>query len=190
MPRPGGLPPSHAFTVRADVGELALVHGTLRVAAGRVGEQERVLARVVGGRRRRVAAMVGRDDQQVAGPQRLEDLLEPPVEVLEAAMEVDRVVAVAPELVGLDEVHEHEPVVELLQQLDRLVDPVHVGLGRKRLVDVAAGEDVADLAHPVHLLPGVADERQVVRAPRLEREVMPVRRSLVAARTRRRTAAR
>ena len=79
-----------------------------------------MLARVVGGRRRRVAAVVGREDQQVAGPQRVEDLGEPPVEVLQAAMEVHRVVPVAPEHVGLDEVREDEAVVELLQQLHRL----------------------------------------------------------------------
>ena len=52
---------------RADVGELAvLVDPPGGVRARRVGEQQRVLARVVGRRRRRVAAVVGGDDQQVA----------------------------------------------------------------------------------------------------------------------------
>ena len=112
---------------------------------------------MVGRRRRRVAAVVGGDGQQVSRSQRLEDLLEPAVEVLEAAMKVDGV-SMPPELVGLDEVHEYESVVELVQQLHRLVDPVDVGLGRKGLIDVAAGKDVADLAHRVNLLPAVADE--------------------------------
>ena len=62
------------------------------------------------------------------------------------------------------------------------LDPVDVRLRRERLVDVAAGEDVGDLADAVDRLPGVADEREVVRPPRLEREVVAVRRALVVAR--------
>ena len=69
-----------------------------------------------------VAAVVGGEDQRVA-LQRLEDVLEPPVEVLQAAVEVDRVVAVTPEHVRLDEVDEDEAVVELLEEVDGLVDP-------------------------------------------------------------------
>ena len=67
--------------------------------------------------------MIGGEDQQVAGPQRLEEVREPPVEVLQAAMEVLRVVAVTPEHVRLDEVHEHEAVVELAQELSVCVIP-------------------------------------------------------------------
>src|SRR5204862_4851524 len=43
-------------------------------------------------------------------------------------------------------------------------------------------EDVADLADAVHLVAALADERQVVRPLRLEREVMPVRRTHVVPR--------
>ena len=43
------------------------------------------------------------------------------------------------------------------------------------------GEDVADLADAVHRHAGLAHERQVVRPPRLEREVVAVRRALVVA---------
>ena len=108
-PFPGCFAPSQADDRRADVAELAvLVDAPGRVAPGRVGEQQRVLARVVARRRRRVAAVVRRDDQQVALAQRLEDVRQAAVEVLQAAMEVDGVVAVAPELVGLDEVREDE----------------------------------------------------------------------------------
>ena len=100
----------------ADVRELAfLVHSPCGVAAGGVGEQQCVLARVVGRRRRRIAAVVGREDEEVALAQRVEDVRQPPVEVLQAAMKVDRVVAVAPEHVGLDEVDEDEPAVDVLQ---------------------------------------------------------------------------
>ena len=102
--------------------------------------------------------MVGGDDQQVAGAQRLEDVLEPAVEVLQAAVEVDGVVAVPPEHVRLDQVREDEAAIDCLEQLDRLVDPVHVRLRRERLVDVAAGIDVADLPDRVHLVPGVPDQ--------------------------------
>ena len=96
-------------------------------------------------------------------------------------MEVDGVVAVAPEHVGLDEVREDEAVVELAQQLLRLRDAVDVRLGRMRLVDVLPREDVADLADPVHLHPRVTHEREVVRPPRFEGEVVPIRRAFVVA---------
>ena len=169
---------------RADVGELALVHPPGRVLAGGVREQQRVLARVVGRRRRRVAAVVGGEHEQVAraaAPRGCPP--EPAVEVLQAAVEVDGVVAVAPEHVRLDEVHEDEARSSSSRSSStRLVDPLDVRLRRERLVDVAAREDVADLADAVHLLARVADEREVVRPPRLEREVVPVRRPLVAPR--------
>src|SRR5581483_2037381 len=49
-------------------------------------------------------------------------------------------------------------------------------------VDVLVREDVADLADAVHLDAGLAHEREVVRTPWHEREVMPVRRARVVAR--------
>ena len=139
MPRPGGLPPSQALTVAPTSANSP--SSWIRPAALRpcdVGEQQRVLARVVGRRRRRVAAVVGGEDQQVAVAQRVEQVGQPAVEVLQAAVEVDRVVAVAPEHVGLDEVHEDQALVELAQQLLGLLDAVDVRLRRVRLVDVAA----------------------------------------------------
>ena len=60
-------------------------------------------------------------------------------------MEVDRVVPVAPEHVRLDEVREDESLLQVLEQLLGLRDPFDVGLRRIGLVDVLAGEDVADL---------------------------------------------
>jgi hypothetical protein len=48
-------------------------------------------------------------------------------------------------------------------------------LRRSRRVDVLPGEDVADLADAVYLVSRLADERQVVRTLRLEREIVPVR---------------
>src|SRR5688572_31404446 len=47
-------------------------------------------------------------------------------------------------------------------------------LFRSRLVDVAAREDVADLAHPVNSDVLVAQEREVVRPRRLEGIVVAV----------------
>ena len=75
-----------------------------------------------------------------------------------------------------------KPLVDVLEQLERAVDPVDVRLRRERLVDVAAGEDVGDLADAVRRVAGVPDRGQVVRTPRLEREVVPVRRPLVVPR--------
>ncbi len=125
--------------------------------------------------------MVGGEDEQVAGPQGVEQVRQPAVEVLQAAVKVDRIVAVPPEHVGLDEVDEDQALVELAQQALGLRDALDVGLRGMRFVDVAAGEDVADLADTVHLQAGVAHERQVVRPLRLEREVVSVRRALVVA---------
>ena len=168
---------------RADIAELAaLVDAAGRIPARGVREQHRVLAGVVARRRRRVAAVVGGDDQEIVRAQRLEDVGQPPVEVLQAAVEVDRVVAVPPQLVGLDEVGEDEAVVDVLEQLEGAVDPLDVRLRRERLVDVAPGEDVADLADAVGRVARITDRGQVVRAPRLEREVVPVPGALVVPR--------
>src|SRR5262249_10852842 len=60
------------------------------------------------------------------------------------------------------------------EQLLALLDPLDVRLGRKLLVDVLVGEDVADLPDAVHPVPGVTHHREVVRPARLEREVMAV----------------
>ena len=78
-------------------------------------------------------------------------------------MEVDRVVAVAPEHVRLDEVREHEALVELVEEPLGLVDALDVRASRMRLVDVDAGEDVPDLPDRVHLHPRLAHQGQVVR---------------------------
>src|SRR5262249_56219592 len=89
---------------------------------------------------------------------------------------------VAAEHVRLEEVREDQPVVELAQELLRLGDPVDVRLRRMRLVNVLPREDVADLADAVDLHTRVAHERQVIRTPGLEREVVTVRGALVVAR--------
>ena len=86
-----------------------------------------------------------------------------------------------PEHVRLDEVHEDEPLVDVLEQLDRPVDAVDVRLRREGVVDVAAGEDVGDLPDAVDRVPGLANRRQVVRTARLEREVVAVRCPFVVA---------
>ena len=77
--------------------------------AGEAGEQRHVLARVVGARVRRVDAVVGGEDEQVA--LRVEPRQPLPhgrVDLAQRAVEALDVVAVAEDLVGLDEVGEHE----------------------------------------------------------------------------------
>ena len=64
-------------------------------------------------------------------------------------MEVLRVVSVTPEHVGLHEVREDEPGLDLLEELLGLRDPFEVRLRQERLVDVEAREDVRDLADAV-----------------------------------------
>src|SRR5918994_313858 len=183
LPRSSVVPLLIIASVSADVRELALVRRPVRVPSRGVREQERMLPRVVRRGRRRIAAVVGREDEQVSRPERLEDVLQPAVEVLQAAVEVDRVVAVAPEHVRLDQVDEHErSVLGLLQEADRLGDALHVRLRRVRLVDPDPGEDVVDLADAVHLHAGVLQQRQVVRRAGLDGEVVPVRRARVVPR--------
>src|SRR5947208_4707452 len=161
---------------RPDIRELAvLVDPPRRVPAVDVREQQSVLARMVRRRRRRIAAVVGGGGQQILLAERVEQVRQPPVEVLQAAVEVDRVVAVAPEHVCLDEVHEDEPLVDLAHQLLGLDNPVDVAIRRARLIYVLARKDVADLPDAMHLLAGLPHEGQVVRAPRLEREIVAVR---------------
>jgi hypothetical protein len=70
------------------------------------------------------------EDEQVTGPQRFEQVGKAAVEVLQAAVEVHRIVPVPPELVGLDQVREHEAVVEVPQQPLCLRDPLDVRLRR------------------------------------------------------------
>src|SRR5581483_8933566 len=78
----------------SDVGELAgLVELAVRVAAFDIREQQRVLARVVGRRRRRIAAVVGRQDQEVVLAERVQHVGQSAVEILQAAVEVDGIVA-------------------------------------------------------------------------------------------------
>ncbi len=177
------LPPEPGVHRGAHIGELALLVDPPRcVAPGCIRKEQGVLARVVGRRCRRIAAVVGGEDQQVARMQRLEDVRESTVEVLETAVEVHRVVPVAPEHVRLHEVDEHEATFDRLEELDRPVDAVDVGLRREGLVDVTAGEDVADLPHAVDGVARVADRREIVRPTGLEREVVPIGRPLVVPR--------
>src|SRR6266536_2926726 len=127
-PAAGGLATQPAVHRRANVRELPLVNAAGRVLARDVREQQGVLARVVGRWRRRIAAVIGSEDQQVARSHCLEQVGQAPVKVLQATVEVDRVVAVPPKHVRLDEVDEDQAGVELLEQRFRLLDPFDVGL--------------------------------------------------------------
>jgi hypothetical protein len=181
-PAPRRLPAEPRVHGGADVRELPFVHLSAGIAPLDVREQQRVLTGVIRRRCGRVAAVVGGEDQQIAFPELVEEVREPPVEVLQAAVEVDGVVPVPPEHVRLDEVHEDQSLVELAEELLRLRDPLDVRPRRVRFVDVDAGEDVADLPHAVHLVARVAHERQVVRLPRPQRPVVAVRRADVVPR--------
>ena len=147
--RAGRLAAEPAVRRRTDVAELALVDPPGGVAALDVGQEQRVLAGMIGRRRRRIAAVVRGEHEEVSGTQRRKQVGKPPVEVLQAAMEVLRVVSVAPQHVGLHEVREDEPGLDLPEKLLGLRDPFEVRLRQVRLVDVEAGEDVRDLADAV-----------------------------------------
>jgi hypothetical protein len=70
--------------------------------------------------------VIGRQDKEVALAQRREQIGKPSIEILEAAVEIQRVVAVAPEHVGLHEIREDEALVELAEQPLRPRDPLDV----------------------------------------------------------------
>ena len=99
------------------------------------------------------------------------------IEILQATVEVDRIVAMSPEHVRLDEIDEDETLVQTAEEPLCHLDAIDVRLGRLRLVDVLPGEDVADLADAVDLLSSLSQQAQVVRPTRNEREVVAVRRA-------------
>ncbi len=88
-------------------------------------------------------------------------------------MEAGDVVAVAVDLIGLDQVREHEPALERAHQLGRLRQRSGVGRPRVLHVDPDPGEQLADLAHRVHLDPGRPELLQVAARRGREREVTP-----------------
>ena len=77
------------------------------------GANSRVWSRSrVGG----VAAVVGRQHQQVVRAHRLEPARDGGVDLAQRGVEARRVLAVAEDLVGVDEVREHEPLRQLAEQ--------------------------------------------------------------------------
>src|SRR3954454_14787672 len=154
----------------AGVGERAVVASA--VVRAEDGEQRRILAGVVAVRRGGVDAVVGGEDQEVAGPEAVvEPLGDRLVDLAERLGEPADVVAVAVDLVGLDEVREDQPGVELVQELRRRGEPLLVGRRRVLAIDADAGEQVADLAHAVYRHAGVLHLDEIRAARRLEREV-------------------
>ena len=114
--------------------------------------------------------------------QRVEQVGQPPVEVLEAAVEVLRVVPVAPEHVGLDEVHEDEALVDSPEQLLGLRGCPRRSTSSGATRRCPRRRRCRGSCRRRDRRAGVAQERQVVRPRRLEREVVPVRRARVVAR--------
>ena len=101
-------------------------------------------------RRRRVAAVVGGQDQQVIRPQQRQPARDARVDPSQRAGEALEVLAVAVDLIGLDQVREHEPgssspISSVVARAPRV--------GRARMLDVDpdAGEQLPDLADRVDL---------------------------------------
>ncbi len=115
--------------------------------AGAEGEDRHVLARVVEALVGRVVAMVRGEEAIVVRPHRRLDLVEAPVERLEAGGEAGHVAAMAPLRVEVDEVHEDDTAVRrLLQGFEQQVDVAVVAPAFDLAPGVAMGENVADLA--------------------------------------------
>src|SRR5271166_1763502 len=106
-----------------------------------------MLARVVESAEGRIVAVVGGDDAIVMRPHRRFDLIEPPIERLEAGRIAGDVAAMTPLRVEVDQIDEDEPAVRRrLERLEEKVDVAVVALALALRPGVAMGEDVADLA--------------------------------------------
>ena len=97
-------------------------------------------------------------------------------------MEALHVVAMAVDLIGLDQVHEHQAGVELAQQRGGGGDALGVGGPVVLLVHAHAGEQVADLAHGVHRHAVVLELLEVGAPGRRRRVVAPALAALERAR--------
>ena len=84
-----------------------------------------------------------------SGSSRSSQVADGRVDLAQRAVEALDVLAVAVDLVGLDEVGEHEAAVELVHQRRRGVDRLRVGGALVLVVDADAGEHLADLADRV-----------------------------------------
>src|SRR5215211_7086930 len=96
-PSPGRLPAEPAVDGRSDIGELTLVDPARGVLAGDIGEQKGVLAGMVRRQGRGIAPVIRGEDEEVTRPKGGEEVGQPPIEILQAAMEVHGIVAVTPE---------------------------------------------------------------------------------------------
>jgi len=113
------------------------------------GQQRHVLAGVIGPGRGHVTAMVGGQDQHVAGAGQLEPAHEAGVDLAQRAVEALDIVAMPVDLVGLDEIREHESMLERSQQVGHLCHRAGVTGAGVLNVDADATEQLPDLAHGV-----------------------------------------
>ena len=133
-----------------------------------------MLARVVVVGHRRVDPVVGRQHEEVVGPQAMSHR-PTAASISVSARAATGVVAVAVELVGLDEVREHQPGVELVDQVPCRREGLRVRRAAVGDVDADPGEEVADLADGVDRDPGRLQRVEVRRARRPDREVLAPR---------------
>ena len=163
-----GDPAHHAG---ADVGQRAIVAAP--AVAFKPRQQGRVLARVIGVVGRRVDAVVGGEDEQVVVAQQCQPVRHRTVDRTQRCGKPIDVMAVAVELVGLHQVDEHEPVVQLAQQRGGRLDPLDVGRARVLDVDTDPGEQITDLADAVNRHPRRSKLLQVRARRRRQCEVAP-----------------
>jgi len=179
--RPGASRALSHHDAGADVCERAVVAPSAEARAARPArehgaahrEQRRVLARVVGARLVGVDAVVGGDHEQILLAHAPEQAGQVSVDLPQGAGEAAHVLAVTVELVGLDQVREHEPAGKLGLQLGDALQGARVARPGVGGADPHAGEQVVDLADGVDLHAIVAELLEVAAARRKEREVSP-----------------
>ena len=116
--------------------------------------------------------MIGGEDEQVVVAQELQPARDALVDAAQRPGEAVEVVAVTVDLIGLDQVGEHEAVVEPGDQLGRLVQGPRVGRARMLDVDAHSREQLAHLADRVHG-DAVALELLQIAAHRWGQRVVP-----------------
>ena len=122
-----------------------------RTLGAEASQQRGVLARVIGVGGGGVAPVVSREHQQVVGAHQREPLPHGRVDLAQSSVETDHVVAVAVDLVCLDQVGEHEAAAEASHQLGGVAQRGLVGGPWMLDIDAEPAEQLARFAHRVHL---------------------------------------
>src|ERR1043165_1565120 len=131
----------------AEVGQCgANAQGNIRFGARTIDQDGYVFAGMVGRRGSRIASMVGGDDRQIAVFHVLVESRQPGVELFERRCITFDIVAMAIELIEIDQVNVKQSLRRSFHRFKSLGHAVSVVLGLDVLADTASEEDIEDLS--------------------------------------------